>query len=157
MKPREETAESWFRIGLSAEADGELSSAIEAYQRALRMGTPQPRYCFNLGNTFYAMDRNAEAAACFTQATEIDSDYVEAWNNLGNTLKRFGNCNEAITAYRRALAISPHYKDAHYNLAETMASQGNLAGARQHWVAYLYLDPTSQWALMVRERLAELR
>jgi len=157
MKPRTETAEGWFRIGIAAEADGELDSAIEAYQQALRMGSPQPEVCFNLGNTFYAMDRNTEAAACFIQATEIDADYVEAWNNLGNVLAEIGKYDDAIPAYHRALSISADYADAHYNLAETLAAQGNLAGAREHWLAYLKQDPSSQWALRVRERLAELR
>lgn len=157
MKPRRETADGWFRIGIAAEESGNFDSAMEAYQEALRLGSPQPEVCFNLGNTFYAMNRNAEAAACFTQATQIDTEYVEAWNNLGNTLGEIGKYKDAVNAYQRALAISPFYADAHYNLAETMASQENFTGAREHWLAYLRQDPNSPWASKVRERLAELR
>ena len=157
MTPRRETADGWVRIGIAAEESGNFDSAVEAYQEALSMGSPQPEVCFNLGNTFYAMNRNAEATACFTQATQIDTDYIEAWNNLGNTLAEIGKYKDAINAYQRALAISPFYADAHYNLAETMASQENFAGARGHWLAYLRQDPNSPWASKVRERLAALR
>ena len=90
MQPREDTVEAWFRRGISAEESGLLEGAVEAYQRALALGEPQPEICFNLGNTLYALGRCVEAASCFIQATEIEADYVEAWNNLGNSLAEIG-------------------------------------------------------------------
>jgi tetratricopeptide (TPR) repeat protein len=156
LRPRQISAEEWFSRGIAAEESGELDAAVEAYQKALSLGQPQPEVCFNLGNTYYALDRNVEAAACFIQATEIDPDYVEAWNNLGNAFAEIGKHDQAIPAYQRALAIEPGYADAHYNLGETLAQRGDIRGARQHWEAYLKQDPRSQWAMRVRRRLLEL-
>ena len=143
-------------MGISAEEDGNPDGAIEAYQRALSLGEPQPEVCFNLGNTFYSLGRIVEASASFAQATEIDPEYVEAWNNLGNTLAEIGKPDEAVPAYRRALSIEPGYADAHYNLGDTLATLNDLSGARRHWQAYLTQDPNSPWATRVRDRLAEL-
>ena len=156
MRPKRLDAQDWFQLGVSAEDAGNLDAAVEAYQKALGFGKPQPEVCFNLGNTFYAMDRNVEAAACFIQATEIDPDYVEAWNNLGNALAEIGKHEQAIPAYKRALSIEPSYADAHYNLGETFAMLNNRNGAERHWLAYLKHDPNSPWANRVRERLAKL-
>lgn len=156
MKPRRPSAEEWFLMGISAEENGNPDGAIEAYQRALSLGEPQPEVCFNLGNTFYSLGRIVEAAASFARATEIDPEYVEAWNNLGNTLAEIGKPDEAVPAYRRALSIEPGYADAHYNLGDTLATLDDLSGARRHWQAYLTQDPNSPWATRIRDRLAEL-
>ena len=157
MQPREDTAEAWFHRGVIAEESGLLDGAVEAYQRALALGDPQPEICFNLGNSLYALGRCLEAASCFIQATEIDADYVEAWNNLGNSLAETGKHAQAILAYKRALSIEPSYADAHYNLGESLACTDDLLGAHRHWLAYLRQDPHSEWALRVRERMSKLR
>jgi tetratricopeptide (TPR) repeat protein len=156
LRPREHSAEDWFNLGIATEESGNLEGAIEAYQQAMSFGDPQPEICFNLGNTYYAMGRNVEAAACFIRATEIDGDYVEAWNNLGNAMAEIGRHDQAIPAYKQALAIEPSYADAHYNLGETLALLHDVHGAARHWVAYLKQDPNSPWAHRVRTRLSEL-
>ena len=93
------------------------------------------------------------AAHRFGQATELEPEYVEAWNNLGSTLSDMGKPDSAIAAFERALELEPHYADAHFNLAETIANLGEYERARKHWRAYLELDPASSWADVVRERL----
>ena len=60
---------------------------------------------------------------------------------------------EAVQAFERALDLEPDYADAHLNLAETLADKGDFAAAREHWQAYLALDPFSVWAADVRVRL----
>lgn len=149
------TLEDWFDRGIDAEEAGRYDEAARAYQEAMLAGGPRPEICFNLGNTLFALDRKAEAVQRFAQATELDPDYVEAWNNMGNTLSELGRVDEAVRAYERALAIEPHYADAHYNLAETLAARGDLVAARRHWHAYLAHDPNSTWAREVRERLTQ--
>ena len=116
---------------------------------------PQPETSFNLGNCHYAQENYGDAVRCFTRATNIDPEYVEAWNNLGNALGDLSRGPEAAKAYRRALVISPTYADAHYNLAETLSLTGDLRRARRHWQEYLRQDPNSSWAKKVRDRLRE--
>ena len=149
------TREEWFERGVAAEEDGRYDEAVEAYETTLSLGRTAEAL-FNLGNVLYAQGRKAEAAKRFLQATEIERDYVEAWNNLGNVLIEIELPSEAVQAYRRALAIEPDYADAHFNLAELLASRGELSEARRHWEAYLRQDPHSPWAREVRERLRRI-
>lgn len=153
-RPLQGRAAEWFELGIRAEEEGQLSSALQAYTNELRTAGPRAEVFFNLGNTLYALGRRLEAVHRFTQATEADPTYVEAWNNLGNALAD-SRPGRAITAYRRALAIEPGYADAHYNLAESLAQMGRLEQAKEHWRAYLRLAPHDPWANRVRKRLEE--
>jgi tetratricopeptide (TPR) repeat protein len=145
--------ELWFRRGIQLEEEDRPEEAVVAYAKALEAGDPSAELAFNLGNLLYALERPADAAPCLALATEIDEDYVEAWNNLGNALAATGDQQAAVDAFERALAIEPDYPDAHFNLAETLATLGRTGDARNHWRAYLELDPHSEWALEVRARL----
>jgi tetratricopeptide (TPR) repeat protein len=146
-------APDWFEAGVDAEEDGRFADAVEAYEQALAEAPDRVEVCFNLGNALYALDRKAAAAHRYWQAVERDPEYVEAWNNLGNALSDLGEVGEAVEAFGHALAAAPGYGDAHFNLAETLASSGDLDGAREHWEAYLAIDPASTWAEEVRLRL----
>jgi tetratricopeptide (TPR) repeat protein len=143
---RERSGTPWFELGIRAEEEGRLLSALRAYTNELATGGPRAEVYFNLGNTLYALGRKLEAVHRFTQATEADPAYVEAWNNLGNALSDT-RPERAIAAYRRALALEPGYADAHYNLAESLAQAGQSAQAREHWRAYLRLAPHDPWCL----------
>ena len=147
--------ELWFRRGVELEESDRPEEAVLAYARALGP-SPKPETAFNLGNVLFALQKPEEAAQCFALATEIDSEYVEAWNNLGNALAALERHAEAADALRRALRLEPDYADAHFNLGETLAAQGHLEEAKGHWLAYLKLDPSSTWADEVRARLRRI-
>jgi len=151
--PPQDAGELWFERAVAAEEQGDLAGAVDAYRRSLAEGGPLPEILFNLGNSLYAMQRKADAAQYLARATEVDPEFVEAWNNLGNALSESGETGPAIDAFHRALELEPAYADAHYNLAETFAAAGRIGEARTHWKAYLLQDPTSRWADVVRERL----
>nr|HMQ20943.1 tetratricopeptide repeat protein [Planctomycetota bacterium] len=103
----------------------------------------------------FALDREGEAMQRYLQAIEIDPDYIEAWNNLGNVLSIQGQLEDAVAAYSQALTIEQDYADAHCNLADTLDQLGRSGEAREHWQRYLELDPDSNWAERVRERLED--
>ena len=61
--------------------------------------------------------------------------------------------DELVESFRRALASDPSFADAHFNLAMTLQELGQVDEARQHWEAYLKLDPESKWAEIARRHL----
>jgi len=146
-------SELWFQRALRLEEEERLEEAVLAYGKALDPARPRVDIAFNLGNALYALGRHADAARALTLATELDPDFVEAWNNLGNALAQQERHGEAGVCFERALALEPDYGDAHFNQAESLAALGELERARRHWRAYLALDPDSLWAAEVRARL----
>lgn len=143
----------WLQAGLEAEAAGQLELAVAHYERSLPDGGAEA--LFNLGNCLYALGRRAAARDRYLVAVRTDPDYAEAWNNLGIACRALRETAAAVDALRTAIALVPYYADAHYNLADALAASGDIAGARQHWQAYLRYDPHSKWADEVRRRLAE--
>jgi len=127
-----EDAQGWFDRGVHAEEQGRLEAAVWAYERALASGASAEVH-FNLGNVLFLLRRIPEAAEQFRAATDLEPDYVEAWNNLGNVRSELGRTAEAAEAYRRALAIAPDYSDAHYNFAELLFSCDEYDEARRHF------------------------
>jgi len=146
-------SELWFQRALRLEEEERLEEAVLAYGKALDPARPRADIAFNLGNALYALGRHDEATRALTLATELDPDYLEAWNNLGNALAQLERHAEACVCFERALALEPDYGDAHFNLAESLAAVGELERARRHWRAYLARDPDSLWAAEVRARL----
>ena len=130
---------------------------MTAYQRAIDQEAGDPILHFNLGNVLYASQHLREAEKEFRQATNLDRDYVEAWNNLGTVLADLDQYEQSVEAFQKALDIFPLYADAHYNLGDVFSTLGRRPQAREHWERYLQLDPKSPWSADVRMRLVEFR
>ena len=61
-----------------------------------------------------------EAIDEFRLATELRTDFAEAFNNLGNALKTRGDLDGAIGAYRAAVMLRPEVATGHSNLIFSM-------------------------------------
>jgi len=57
---------------------------------------------------------------------------------------------------RQGGPADPIYPDAHYNLAFVCEKLKAYAEAKQHWQAYVRLDPTGPWARVMRASAALL-
>ncbi len=121
----------WFARAVDAEERGDLETAVAGYSRALE-GSPDAVAFFNLGNVFFELGRECEAAKSYLAALDLDDEYVEAWNNLGNALAALGQDADAVRAYTKALEIEPEYPDAHCNIAIVLENLGRREEAESH-------------------------
>lgn len=143
-----------FQEAVALEDAGQLKDALAVYRTVLADGGPDIAICFNLANVLYALGQKAASAERFRQVTEIDPEFVEAWNNLGNVLAELGEREEAIASVRRAVEIDPSYADAQYALADLLDEAGRPEEAKPHWRAYLALEAHGPHADYARGRLA---
>lgn len=60
------------------------------------------------------------ALALYRKATDMQPDYVEAWNNIGNLLGVLMRFSEALDAFETAVSIDPTYGKALKGLATTL-------------------------------------
>lgn len=79
---------------------------------------------FQQGLRAHQAGRLAEAIKAYTEATQSDPAYFDAFYNLGLAAAANGNLSQALTAYETALAIRPESSDARYNFAMAL-KQGN--------------------------------
>jgi tetratricopeptide (TPR) repeat protein len=72
-------------------------------------------------------------------------------------LEELGKVEEARRHLRQALSVDPDYSDAHYNLAFVCEKLASFAEAREHWQAYVRLEPVGPWSAYARQRLASFQ
>lgn len=90
-----------------------------------------PRYGFDLGMAYLAVNETELAEKAMAQAVALDPEYGQAWNNLGRIKEALGDEEGAAGAYEQALSIltyrTPEF--AAYNLARLFKKQGRVPEA----------------------------
>ncbi len=88
--------------------------------------------------------KKAEAIEAYERALLVDPQRIDAVINCGTLYYERGNLDRASEYFQRALALDEENALAHFNLAE----------AREHWQAYVKLEPVGPWCSYARQRLA---
>lgn len=105
---------------LAAEYEQENYEAIIGPLESLARAAPTDRSLqFALGNTYYKLQRFAEARAAYERAMRLDRngrDRFESHYNLGNTYYRENRFDQAVRQYEAALRIKPNDERTTHNL-----------------------------------------
>lgn len=77
-----------------------------------------PEISFNLGNTYYRMQKYEEAKNAYTIASQSDKSEIvwQSHYNMGNVSYMQGKLEDAIAHYKKALEIKPEDEDTKNNL-----------------------------------------
>ena len=111
-------------------------SAIENYQKALKIKPDSAEMHNNLGNALQNLGDLDGAVESYRKALNINPIFAEAHNNFGNALQELGSAlqegarvEEAEASYRRAIELKPDYAAAHSNLGSALQELGKLEDA----------------------------
>ncbi|MFO1361555.1 MAG: multiheme c-type cytochrome [Burkholderiales bacterium] len=116
---------------LAGEAEARLApddrkrfeSALEEYVAAQRFNADRPEAQAALGNLFAARGRDAEAAAAYRKALELDPTFVQAALNLADLHRAVAREDEAERTLRAALARAPQSAPVHHALGLALVRQ----------------------------------
>jgi tetratricopeptide (TPR) repeat protein len=115
------------------------------------------------GVALVVTDRPLQAVARLQSAVQASSNDAEAWSDLAaaqyataNRLARPSLLPEALVSSDRALRIDPRLAEARFNRALILERLGLSQEARKAWERYLEVDPSSEWAVEARQRLAKI-
>ncbi|MEE9423917.1 MAG: tetratricopeptide repeat protein [Methylococcales bacterium] len=112
--------ENRLQAALAHHHQGDLESAITAYQ-ALRIEAPEHvAVLANLGSALKAAQRPDQALECFRQALNVDDTLPQLWFNYANLQRDQGDIEMAEQAYRRALDLDATLYPACFNLANLL-------------------------------------
>jgi len=112
-----------------ASAADPSSPAVEQRRQSPAEATAQTEY--NRGVRARVAKDWATAITAFKRATELRSDFPEAWNELGFALRNQGRYADSLDAYDRALALRPDFPEALEYLGEAYVKMGRLDDARR--------------------------
>lgn len=95
-----------------------FDQALSLYEQAEVLEPDNLGIHYNLGNTYYRLNRHREAAAELSLATVSRNPKIKAQAsyNLGNVFYRAGQLDAAINAYKQALLVNPRDRKAKENL-----------------------------------------
>jgi Flp pilus assembly protein TadD len=98
---------------------GDYEQSVSSWQKALELIPGDAEVHNFIGISYHKLNRLKDATTHFVMATELDTNYYEAYNNLGYTLflqKKYG---EAQRSFKKALVINPQYTAAQLNYEKT--------------------------------------
>ncbi|HWC77672.1 MAG TPA: tetratricopeptide repeat protein, partial [Blastocatellia bacterium] len=128
-------------LGNEFVARGEFDRAIEIYQRVLENKPTFWLANYNLGYSYYKLDRLDEAERYLTRATEIKRSDPDQYVYLGLTQMKAGRLSEAATNIRRAIERKPDAFGYHFALGSVLKKSGDLEGALEQFKAELVNNP----------------
>src|SRR5213080_1205941 len=122
----------YVALGLAFWDRNDFSHALEAFQRAVKLGPSSPEAHNWLGVATLQRGDLPGAVAEFRKAVSLDPKYARAYTNLGSALAKNGELSEAVGAFQRALALEPDNLVAHLNLGVALREKGDAKGALVH-------------------------
>lgn len=100
---------------------GDAAAALPLLRQAAAALPDDARAAFRLGSAAFLCGDFDAAAAGFTQATQRDPAWVEAWNNLAAALARLQRIDDGVAASRAAMRLAPDRIDSRQTLSALLS------------------------------------
>ena len=139
VRPRFQLAFEQFRTG-------DCAAAVENYERASRLETPEYRLLVDWANALDCVNREDEAAARFSSAIAIYPSQAEAHVGLAAIYGKQKKFDEALRELDVAQALDATIAQIFINRGGVYEMMGNRDGAVQQYGFALGLDPANRAA-----------
>ena len=143
-------------FGRALNDEGELSTAIDQFQRAVQIRPNFAEAYCNMGVSYSVLGLTDKARFNFRKAIELNPKFAEAYYNVGLLDAKNGNPAEAIESFKKAIEQNPKFVEAHYNLGLTYMKMTDKANAMKQFNRVLALSPDSALAEITKTILAKL-
>jgi Flp pilus assembly protein TadD len=94
-------------LGDAAAAHGEVTFALEEYERALELEPADVILLRHYATALVRANRAPEAVPILRRAVTLEPAYARPWYGLGVVLERVGDAEGAREAYRRYVELAP--------------------------------------------------
>jgi len=115
-------------------------SAAGAYQKYLEIKPDEPTVHFDLGYSYSALGRTADAQAEFQKAIDLDPNMAEAYLSLGLILVDTDPAS-AVSPLTKLAQLQPDQARSHYLLGTALERSGKPADAVGEYQEAVKLDP----------------
>ena len=131
----------YFNKGVYHYQQGEVSKAIQAYQKAVDLDPSFVEAYNNLGIIFQEMGDLESAFKSYRKAIEVDPHYVKSLNNLGIIHYLRGEDGQAIDLFKKALSINPDHIETHIHLGTLYKKMGQSEKGIESYQKALAINP----------------
>ena len=151
-----------FNAGMIQQEAGDFPAALESYERAVQLGSEQPKIWCNLGALYFQVGNFESSVDALQTAVRLKPDYARAWDNLASSLGALNQLDEAERCCHRALNLQPNFPSPLFKLGTIYFQRGKVAEAENSFRAVLefqYNYPLAGYYLALilarSQRLAE--
>jgi Tfp pilus assembly protein PilF len=135
------SATSLVAQGLRAQLSGNVSSAEDEYQQAIKLDGNNLIAHYDLGTVYDKQRNTTRAVAEYRAALVIDPTFADAMFNLGVDTA-VSDPAGAAQLYFRVASLQPAFAAAWLNLGFILRDEGKVAEARADWARAVALDPS---------------
>ena len=144
-------------LGAVSLAQGRREDATRQLRSALQYAADDRPALLFIGNGLRRAGDAAGALQAMQAAVETGGDATPALlAELALAQRAAGDREPAIASLRRALSLDSGYATAHYLLGNMLAGSKRFGEAKEHYRAYLKLEPKGPHAGKAKERLKML-
>ena len=129
------------RIGLISVMTGDVTTGIEAWEKAAKLNPSSASIESNLGLAYHQIGDDAQAEKAFQKALAIDPAMEEAALSLSDILSKNGRIADATTVMKASAANSPKSARAQNNLGTFLSMSGNYADSITAFHKAIRIDP----------------
>jgi tetratricopeptide (TPR) repeat protein len=135
-----------LELGKLFSAAKEYETAVESYDKALKI-KPDDHYAWdNRGIALRNLSRYEEAINSYDQALKLQPDNHYTWNDRGLALDSLGRYEEAIANYDKAIAIQPNFDWSWNNRGMALKKLGRLEEAIANYEKAILIQPEYYYA-----------
>jgi tetratricopeptide (TPR) repeat protein len=135
------TATSLVAQGLRAQLSGNVSTAEDEYQQAIKIDRNNVIAHYDLGTVYDKQGNAAGAVAEYRAALLVDPTFTDALFNLAVDTAGSDPAT-AAQLYFKVVSLQPAFAAAWLNLGFILQGDGKLAEARADWARAVALDPS---------------
>jgi tetratricopeptide (TPR) repeat protein len=135
------TATSLVAQGLRAQLSGNVSTAEDEYQQAIKLDGNNVIAHYDLGTVYDKQGDTTQAVVEYKAALVIDPTFTDALFNLGVDTAGSDPAG-AAQLYFKVVSLQPAFAAAWLNLGFILRGEGKAAEAQADWARAVALDPS---------------
>jgi Flp pilus assembly protein TadD len=137
----EETAETWYSVGVTKVRLDDDNSARQAFLNALELDPEHAPSHEEIGLLYISFGQPEAAVSHLTKATQLDENRWRAYNALGVIADVDGRHADAATMYMAALKANPDSAMLMNNIGYSFYLAGNLQESTHWFDRAIQVDP----------------
>lgn len=111
-----------LQLGITYARAGEPEEGIALLEKANALRPDHSGTLNSLGNSYFLLERYAQAEASYRRAAELAGDDPELLVNLARTQLRLDKRKEAMTSFQQAVALRPELAEKYRTMAITLGA-----------------------------------
>lgn len=143
--------------GVRAHQEGAYETALEHYEKALKLNPLDFNAHYESAFTLSMLARHPEALQAAIRAQVIDPDSEHPYVLEANVLDNLGFVSKAIEVYRQLLEHHPKSIMGYINLGVSLVRSGDSEAGKQAWQKAIEIDPDHPSAYYQLANLAKNR